>query len=138
MSVLEYIDVRVTPAGDNKAGVLIVFTFDILLSSSTTFHFSLIPPPSFTFLNRLYGFKYHRAEDDVAHLLLWLPRDIENNVPIFATHHCGVAGAIVVPDKQGGKILVVKEKNKDTWKLPGFKNLFFEFELCKLKIMMTF
>ena len=50
---------------------------------------------------------------------MWLPKDVENNVPIFATHHCGVAGAIVVPDKSGGKILLVKEKRMDSWKLPG-------------------
>ena len=66
---------------------------------------------------------YHRAEKDVAHLLLWLPKDIENNVPPFATHHCGVAGAIVVPDENGGKMLVVKEKRMNTWKLPGHYNL---------------
>jgi ADP-ribose pyrophosphatase YjhB (NUDIX family) len=67
----------------------------------------------------LFGFQYHRAEKDVAHLLLWIPKHLENNVPIFATHHCGVAGAIVAPDSNGGKILLVKEKKKDTWKLPG-------------------
>lgn len=71
---------------------------------------------------RLYGFQYHRAEKDVAHLLLWLPKDADSNVPIFATHHCGVAGAIVVPDKSGGKILLVKEKRMDSWKLPGESN----------------
>lgn len=38
----------------------------------------------------LYGFKYHRAESDIAYLLLWLPKDLKCNVPLFATHHVGV------------------------------------------------
>jgi ADP-ribose pyrophosphatase YjhB (NUDIX family) len=63
----------------------------------------------------LYGFKYHRAEGDVATLLLWLG-DGESKVPAFATHHCGVAGIV----KDGNKLLLVKERSKqNAWKFPG-------------------
>ena len=64
----------------------------------------------------MYGFKFHSAEGDYASLLLWLPTKEDCKVPVFATHHCGVGGAVV----SQGKILVVKEKHKMSgWKLPG-------------------
>lgn len=63
----------------------------------------------------LFGFRFHHAEGDMATLLLWLPPS-ECKVPPFATHHCGVGGAVL----HEGKLLVVKERLKPTgWKLPG-------------------
>jgi ADP-ribose pyrophosphatase YjhB (NUDIX family) len=49
-------------------------------------------------------------------MLLWLP-ETECLVPPYATHHCGVAGALLVDNK----ILVVKDIGKPRvgWKLPG-------------------
>lgn len=65
----------------------------------------------------MLGFRYHHAEDDTATMLLWLPQGTDCEVPTYATHHCGVAGAVV----KDNKLLVVKETNKITagWKLPG-------------------
>lgn len=64
----------------------------------------------------MLGFRYHHAEDENATMLLWLPQS-DCEVPPYATHHCGVAGAVI----KDNKLLVVKETNKLTagWKLPG-------------------
>lgn len=34
-----------------------------------------------------YDFEFHHAQGKYANLLLWLPKDIECKVPIYATHH---------------------------------------------------
>jgi ADP-ribose pyrophosphatase YjhB (NUDIX family) len=65
----------------------------------------------------LFGFRYHHAEGEDATLLLWL-REGECKVPPYATHHVGVAGALIY----GDEILVVKERvgpGAGSWKLPG-------------------
>ena len=41
-----------------------------------------------------YGFKYHNAEGDDATMVKWLPNS-ESKVPVFATHHLGVGGAVL-------------------------------------------
>lgn len=63
------------------------------------------------------GFQFHRAEGDNAVLLLWIGSG-ECKVPIFASHHVGVGGALW----SEGKVLVVREtgfNNIAGWKLPG-------------------
>ena len=58
---------------------------------------------------------------------MWLPAS-ECKVPSYASHHLGVAGAVVIPnenDPTDRKLLVVREKSKlNDWKLPGgYSNL---------------
>ena len=63
----------------------------------------------------LYGFKFHHAEGDYARMALWLGEN-ESKIPIFASHHAGVAGIVA----RDGQLLVVKEKHKQLgWKFPG-------------------
>jgi ADP-ribose pyrophosphatase YjhB (NUDIX family) len=78
----------------------------------------------------MYGFKYHHAEGDNAKLVLWL-LDTPSKVPIFASHHCGVAGLVI----HDNKILVVKEKSKIVgWKLPGgYLNLGEDFDEAAMR-----
>jgi ADP-ribose pyrophosphatase YjhB (NUDIX family) len=100
---------------------------------------------------RMYGFRYHHAENEVATLLLWLPANVECKVPPFATHHVGVAGAVILPDdssnnsnsSNGGnkvtensKILLVRERSKQAagWKLPGgYANLGEDFSKAAVR-----
>lgn len=73
---------------------------------------------SFMTIASKIGFKYHRAEDDIAYLMLWLPQNISCKVPPFATHHIGVGGVVF---NNENKILVIREKSRlyNNWKLPG-------------------
>jgi ADP-ribose pyrophosphatase YjhB (NUDIX family) len=90
---------------------------------------------------RLYGFQYHHAEGEVATMMLWLPSDVECKVPPFATHHVGVAGAVIVPgagnsSAADSKILLVREKSKQAagWKLPGgYANLGEDFSKAAIR-----
>ncbi|XP_067375614.1 nucleoside diphosphate-linked moiety X motif 6 isoform X2 [Channa argus] len=65
-----------------------------------------------------HGFTFHHAKHDRAVLVLWLGEG-ESQLPGFATHQVGVAGAVV--DESNGKVLVVQDRNKTTnaWKFPG-------------------
>jgi ADP-ribose pyrophosphatase YjhB (NUDIX family) len=124
-------DVETLPVQDtSEFGTRLYSTIDHLKKEGINSIFLKVPMlySHYIPIAGLFGFKYHRAEDDCAYLLLWLPKETECNVPVFATHHCGVAAAIVVPDKDGGKVLLVQEKRMKTWKLPGgYVNLGEEF-----------
>jgi ADP-ribose pyrophosphatase YjhB (NUDIX family) len=86
-------------------------------------------------LFRFYGFKFHHAEGDEATMLLWLPTNSESVVPPFATHHCGVGCALTVKKGDDTKILLVKEKSKQSaWKLPGgYVNLGEDFSAAAVR-----
>ncbi|XP_053559601.1 nucleoside diphosphate-linked moiety X motif 6 isoform X2 [Bombina bombina] len=64
------------------------------------------------------GFVFHHAENDTSTLTLWL-KEGPNNLPGYATHQVGVAGAVL--DEDSGKVLVVQDRNKtvNAWKFPG-------------------
>ncbi|KAM8939492.1 nucleoside diphosphate-linked moiety X motif 6 [Pelodytes ibericus] len=64
------------------------------------------------------GFTFHHAEHDSCTLTLWL-KDGPSNLPGYATHQVGVAGAVL--DEDTGKVLVVQDRNKtaNAWKFPG-------------------
>ncbi|CAH2300891.1 nucleoside diphosphate-linked moiety X motif 6 isoform X1 [Pelobates cultripes] len=64
------------------------------------------------------GFTFHHAEHDTSTLTLWL-KDGPSNLPGYATHQVGVAGAVF--DEDTGKVLVVQDRNKtvNSWKFPG-------------------
>ncbi|KAG8454105.1 hypothetical protein GDO86_000662 [Hymenochirus boettgeri] len=64
------------------------------------------------------GFTFHHAEQDESTLSLWL-KDGPSNLPGYATHQVGVAGAVL--DEDTGKVLVVQDRNKtiNAWKFPG-------------------
>jgi ADP-ribose pyrophosphatase YjhB (NUDIX family) len=54
-----------------------------------------------------------------------------SKIPIFASHHCGVAGLVINEDK----ILVVREKSKIAgWKLPGgYANLGEDLDVAAIR-----
>mmetsp|Transcript_25307 Transcript_25307/g.24212 ORF Transcript_25307/g.24212 Transcript_25307/m.24212 type:complete len:296 (-) Transcript_25307:64-951(-) len=111
-------DVETLPVQDtSEFGTRLYSTIDHLKKEGINSIFLKVPMlySHYIPIAGLFGFKYHRAEDDCAYLLLWLPKETECNVPPFATHHCGVAAAIT----DGDKILLVQEKRMNTWKLPG-------------------
>ncbi len=66
-----------------------------------------------------FDFKYHHAENDLAVLCKWLPKDKESKIPLFATHQMGVAGVVYRSDTD--ELLLIKDRVmvKDFWKLPG-------------------
>ncbi|CAH2300890.1 nucleoside diphosphate-linked moiety X motif 6 isoform X1 [Pelobates cultripes] len=71
-----------------------------------------------SFKGWLHGFTFHHAEHDTSTLTLWL-KDGPSNLPGYATHQVGVAGAVF--DEDTGKVLVVQDRNKtvNSWKFPG-------------------
>lgn len=78
----------------------------------------------------MYGFKFHQAEGDYARMALWLGEG-ESKIPIFASHHAGVAGVVA----REGQLLVVKEKHKQLgWKFPGgYVNLGEELDVAAMR-----
>ncbi|KAM4706945.1 nucleoside diphosphate-linked moiety X motif 6 [Discoglossus pictus] len=64
------------------------------------------------------GFTFHHAARDTSTLTLWLKEGL-SNLPGYATHQVGVAGAVL--DEDTGKVLVVQDRNKtvNAWKFPG-------------------
>ena len=66
-------------------------------------------------------FKFHHAKEDYVMLSKWLPKDIPNKLPHFASHYVGVGGLVLSPDSL--KILTIQERRSAAeggpWKLPG-------------------
>jgi ADP-ribose pyrophosphatase YjhB (NUDIX family) len=66
------------------------------------------------------GFVFHHASGTTAYLFKWLPNDLTNKVPPYATHVCGVGGVVI---DDNGQVLVVKERSPRFanvgWKFPG-------------------
>lgn len=68
-----------------------------------------------------YGFKLHHTLSDCIVMSKWLLHDVPDKIPSFASHHVGVAGAVL--DGEGG-VLLVREKGykggpTEGWKFPG-------------------
>ncbi|XP_070553024.1 nucleoside diphosphate-linked moiety X motif 6-like isoform X2 [Ptychodera flava] len=64
------------------------------------------------------GFKLHHSQGETVTLCKWLPDDLPNRIPIYATHQVGVAGFVLNEDK--GEVLMVQDKIRIArWKFPG-------------------
>ena len=66
------------------------------------------------------GFKFHHAKDDYILMTKWLQKEMQNKMPHFASHYCGVGGVVINKDRT--KVLCVQERTSwmlKMWKFPG-------------------
>ena len=55
------------------------------------------------------GFQFHHSNNYSIKLYKWLPKNIPNKVPLYATHQIGVAGVVI---DNAGRLLLVQERRQ--------------------------